>query len=211
VVVVVIIDDKLKGKSMSSFVEQSESITELSKALCKCQSDLKPVTKKAVNPFYGSKYADLSTVIEAVRRPLSDNGLSVVQFPVSNGVTTILLHTSGEWMRGFCPMPSLKEGPQARGSSISYARRYSLMSVLGLPADDDDGNIAMETTDVSGNNDKNLYERAVFLADQITNPEKKKTALDYVKTNSGNYGLLKTCISRLEKAAKLQEENTNVK
>jgi hypothetical protein len=122
---------------------KSGTIAELAKALCKAQSIIQNAKKDSQNPFYKSNYADLSSVWEVARKPLTDNGLSVSQLPGGcDGnkikVRTILMHTSGEWLCSEFEMPFLKADPQAVGSAITYARRYALAAIVGIVADDDD-------------------------------------------------------------------------
>ena len=129
-------------------MEQSDKIDELAKALNKVQANkLFALTDKS-NPFFKSKYADLSSVWEAVRDPLLENGLSVAQtFAQSDtgsiNIVTTLLHESGQWIRGCLTMPILKQDPQAAGSSITYGRRYALSAMLGICPEDDDGEKGM--------------------------------------------------------------------
>jgi hypothetical protein len=123
---------------------QSESIGKLGEALCKAQSIMMAAVKDSVNPFYKSKYADLSSVWEAVREPLTKNGLSVVQQTISNGdqvgIATILIHTSGEWIKSEIFAKPVKPDPQGIGSCLTYLRRYSLSAMVGVCPEDDDGN-----------------------------------------------------------------------
>ena len=83
-------------------MNKSESITELAKALCKAQGAMGGAHKGANNPFFKSKYADLSAVIQAIKEPFASNGLSYVQFPIESGgrvgIETILMHESGEFL-----------------------------------------------------------------------------------------------------------------
>lgn len=136
----------------------SESIKSIASALVKFQSEVEAIRKKATNPFYRSKYATLSDIFEAIRQPLSDNGLAVSQFPAGDDqLTTILMHNSGEYMLTTVTIRPVKNDPQALGSAITYMRRYALVSVLGLSIDDDDdGNKAsgkdVQTTAAFGNN-----------------------------------------------------------
>ena len=125
-------------------MNKSESITELAKALVKFHSVMGKVSKDANNPFYKNKYASLSNIIEAVNKPLNDNGLSVVQMPCNEGLTTMLIHESGEWISSTSSTPVKDEtDPQKLGSAITYARRYALGAILSLNIDeDDDGQIA---------------------------------------------------------------------
>lgn len=120
-------------------MNKSESITELSKALVKFHSVMGKVSKDAKNPFYKNKYASLSNIIEAVNKPLNDNGLSVVQMPCNEGLTTMLVHESGEWISSTSSTPVKDEtDPQKLGSAITYARRYALGAILSLNIDEDD-------------------------------------------------------------------------
>lgn len=120
-------------------MEKSESIKELATALCKFQGAVEKVRKSETNPFFKSKYADLSSILDVIRNPLSENGLSFVQFPKDkNGLETMLMHTSGEWMSATYEMTPTKNDPQGLGSVITYQRRYALGAVLGLNIDDDD-------------------------------------------------------------------------
>ena len=100
--------------------------------------------KESVNPHFKSKYADLSSVIDACRKPLGDNGLAFVQLVSTDKsgviVTTRLLHSSGESIEASCWLPVVQQTPQAYGSAITYGRRYSLAAMVGVAAEDDDGN-----------------------------------------------------------------------
>jgi hypothetical protein len=103
--------------------------------------------KDSANPFFKSSYADLTSVIKAIKQPFADNGLSYTQFPVSNengvGVSTRLMHISGQWLEMEYTLPTVKKDPQASGSAITYARRYALQSIAGIPTADDDAESAM--------------------------------------------------------------------
>jgi len=131
-------------------MKQSESITELAIALCLAQAEMGGAVKDSKNPFFKSSYADLTSVIKAIKEPFANHGLSFVQLPVSNdafiGVTTMLLHKSGEWLQSEYMLPMTKRDPQAAGSAITYARRYALQSLAGIPSVDDDGESSMLRT-----------------------------------------------------------------
>lgn len=123
-------------------MNKSESIKEIATALCNFQSVVGKIKKSETNPFFKNKYADLSSILDVIRQPLSDNGLSVCQFPIGNcELETILLHISGEWMSATYEMKPTKNDPQGAGSVITYQRRYALGAILCLNIDhDDDGN-----------------------------------------------------------------------
>ena len=125
-------------------MERSDSIKEIASALNKAQADMTGAKKAKDNPFFKSKYADLGAVINALKTPFADNGLSFSQFPMSEdgkaGVETMLMHVSGEWFLSRLLLPIKKNDPQGVGDAVTYARRYSLQSMAGIPAEDDDGN-----------------------------------------------------------------------
>jgi hypothetical protein len=122
-------------------------LTKLAPALVALQADLKPVAKTATNPFFKSKYAPLTEVMESVQPLLAKHKLAVSQFVThlngASALRTILIHESGQLLQDIQPLLLVKQDPQGQGSAITYARRYGLMAVLGLVADeDDDGNAA---------------------------------------------------------------------
>ena len=131
--------------------KQTESIAKLTEALVKAQAVMETASKDADNPFFKSKYTTLAGCWDVARKPLSDNGLAVIQtttFEEGNSVIveTTLSHVSGEWVRGSLKMPLVKLDPQAVGSAITYARRYALSAMVGIVSDDDDGESAMGHT-----------------------------------------------------------------
>lgn len=132
-------------------MQKSDSINELAKALVKVQRALKPAVKESDNPFFKSKYADLTAVWEACYLPLADNGLALVQVgePTIEGdkvhLTSMLIHESGQWIAGTFSAPYVKQDAQAVGSCITYLRRYSLAAMVGVRTEDDDGAAASGT------------------------------------------------------------------
>ena len=127
-------------------MNHSESIKELATALAKAQAEIKGAIKDSENPFYKSKYADLSAVWDACRGPLSANGLSVVQGgTVLDGnayLETLLVHSSGEWLSAIQPMHPAKDDPQGWVACTTYMRRAGLAAIAGVSPEDDDGNEA---------------------------------------------------------------------
>jgi hypothetical protein len=109
--------------------------------------------------MFKSKYASLEAVIDAVRQPLLDAGLLLLQPTFDNGdrpekgaprcacIKTVIIHAeSGESMEVITTIPVSKSDAQGYGSALTYARRYALMGILGLAPEDDDGNTAVKTT-----------------------------------------------------------------
>jgi hypothetical protein len=129
-------------------VQHSEALDQLAAAMAKVQAALKPALKDSQNPFFKSSYADLSSVWEAAKEPLNKNGLSVIQgFGQNSGdgfLWTMLLHQSGQWIMGECPLILVKRDPQGVGSAGTYARRYGLAAILGITQTDDDGESAVD-------------------------------------------------------------------
>jgi hypothetical protein len=130
-------------------MKQSDSITDLASALCLAQAEMGGAIKDSNNPFFKSSYADLTSVIKVIKEPFARHGLSFVQLPVTSeggrgvGVVTMLMHNSGQWLQSEYLLPMDKVTPQGAGSCISYARRYALQSLAGIPAIDDDSEMAM--------------------------------------------------------------------
>lgn len=139
-------------------MNKSESIGEIAKALVKFNSTVGRIAKDADNPFFKNQYATLDTIIDEVRPLLSENGLSLMQIPSGDGTNvilkTMLIHESGEWMESDeLIMKPAKNDPQGVGSTISYARRYSLLAFLSLnTGEDDDGNAGSQQPYNSQNN-----------------------------------------------------------
>ena len=127
-------------------MEKSETIIEISKALFEFQSKAHKIIKKANNPFFNSKYADLPSILDEISEPLKECGLVLSQHPDGDGLTTLLIHAkSGEYFMSNGTMKPVKNDPQALGSAITYQRRYAICSILGLNVDkDDDGNEASQ-------------------------------------------------------------------
>jgi hypothetical protein len=128
-------------------MNQSEQINELAAALAKAQSQIEGAKKDKKNPHFKNDYADLSSVWDACREALTGNGLSVAQSAESSGdggygVTTMLLHISGQWLTGTLYLRPTKDDPQGAGSALTYARRYGLAAMVGVAPADDDGNAA---------------------------------------------------------------------
>jgi hypothetical protein len=130
-------------------MNKSETIGKLAVSLVKAQASMGRAIKDSNNPFFKSKYADLTEVIETVKKPLNDNGITFLQIVEVDEqgrqvVETTLLHESGEFISGKTLVVTAKQNdPQALGSAITYAKRYGLQAICGLPTDDDDGEAAM--------------------------------------------------------------------
>jgi hypothetical protein len=127
-------------------MEKSANISNLTKALAQFHALVGKIGKDAKNPFFKSNYASLPHILTEVSDPLQQSGLVITQFPDGDALTTMLIHAeSGEYISASYIMPVAKANdPQALGSAISYARRYSVSSILSLKIDDDDAEGAMK-------------------------------------------------------------------
>jgi len=128
--------------------ERSEEIDEITKALAKVQGALEGANKDAKVGYDTKKggavkfkYADLKSVWEVLRKPLSENALAVFQTINAGYLSTTLAHESGQWFRSSYKLPAYST-MQALGSLITYMRRYQLQSLTGVYGEDDDGQAA---------------------------------------------------------------------
>jgi hypothetical protein len=170
-------------------------LTKLAPALVALQADLKPVAKTATNPFFKSKYAPLTEVMESIQPLLAKHKLAVSQFVThlngASALRTILIHESGQLLQDIQPLLLVKQDPQGQGSAITYARRYGVMAVLGLVADeDDDGNAASTPAPKNDEPIQDVLNRAkgkindALEAHSLTAPVQKKAFITRVLGHS---------------------------
>lgn len=149
-------------------MDRSNEIDKVSAAIVAAQSRLENLVKTENNPFYKSKYVPLDEALNVVRPVLAEHKLAIVQFPIGGtttvlaaevppggpggdvaiseiGVETVIIHESGQFVSQRFLLPITKIDPQGGGAAVSYARRYALLSVLNLGAEDDDGNSVSKT------------------------------------------------------------------
>lgn len=124
-------------------MEHSDSLAKIATALVNVQASVKTALKDSLNPHYKSKYADLGAIWDACRAQLGESGIAVIQMPTAAdaghvGLSTMLLHNSGEWIKDRVTVRCPKDDPQGAGSALTYLRRYALAAALGIVADEDD-------------------------------------------------------------------------
>lgn len=164
-------------------METSPEIKNLAKALSDFQASGVVVTKDGVNPHFKSTFATLPNVIETTREPLQKHGLSFAQFPDGDGLATIVMHTSGEWIKATAKLTIEKPTPQAHQSAITYMRRNALLAVLGLPAEDDDGEEASKPAQAikggiirnAPKTDPSIYAQKKVIKDLLTELKEEPT------------------------------------
>ena len=129
----------------------SDTIGKLAGALAKAQSAMNMVEGKSTNPFFNSKYASLAAVLEVAMPALNANEIALVQGnrwdDHNNGfyITSMLMHSSGEWIKSEIRMPIAKKDAHGIGAATTYGRRYLLSAMVGIAQADDDGNGAIKT------------------------------------------------------------------
>jgi len=152
----------------------------LKDALCEFKKKKITIVKGKENPFFKSKYADLPEILQAVEGGLAELGIIISS---SSGFTengwelkTILTHKlSDEIVESSFPLFGSK--PQEFGSSITYARRYNMQSLLNLAAEDDDGSASNTAKPMS--RDDEIKKKANSIAKQLKESETIEV-LDYV-------------------------------
>lgn len=170
---------------------KSESIQALAKALVTFHVKVDKVNKDSNNPFFKSKYASLSNILDVIDTPLNECGLSILQMPSGeHELTTILLHESGEYIGDTYRMTPTKNDPQGLGSAITYQRRYALGAILSLNIDeDDDGNEASKPSEKKPDDGKPWLNK--------DNPDFQR-AIEHVKKGGA--------ISKIEEKYKISKE-----
>ena len=119
------------------------------KKLFEAKKEIGKISKDSKNPFFKSNYLSLNGLIEAVETVLEEHDLLLLQPIMDNKVRSIIVDTNNDDCKldnvfSEMTLPNITD-PQKLGSAITYYRRYTLQSLLGLQAEDDDGNKATKT------------------------------------------------------------------
>lgn len=160
-------------------MKTSESISKIAVALLAAQKGITFASKDATNPHFKNKYADLGSVVDAVKPALNEAGIVFIQTasPSDDGklhLATRLMHESGEWIEDTLVMPLPKPDPQGFGSAMTYARRYALAAITGVYQDDDDGNAGSRPsgmTQPADDNPASVSDVQIAIQDAKTVPE----------------------------------------
>ena len=180
-------------KSLKKAPEPTKSteLKELFTALAKAQGEMKAAPPSSENSYYKSKYADLNELMRTSRPALSKNGLSIIQqiLPNEDGqniLHTLLCHSSGEWISTQMKILPPKSDIQSMGSYITYLRRYSYASLVGITTadEDDDGEIAVAT-------ERKLYAKGTALNLKYNPKENKYETITKEQLSELEYELAK--------------------
>lgn len=171
--------------------EMSEKYDIVLSKLMKAKQAIGTVKKDSKNPFHKSNYASLNAYIDASEEHLLKNGLILLQ--AGNGtfsepmiVATLIHPESGQWLKSYLPILNPKQDSQGLGASVTYMRRYSIATLLGLVSEDDDGETAVgrgkykKTPDASS---PTLQQVLDMFA-----KEDKSLVLEYMKTVMKHFG-----------------------
>jgi len=183
--------ESLKSLKKAPEPTKSTELKELFTALAKAQGEMKSAQLSSENPYFKSKYADLNELIKTSRPALSKNGLSVIQqiLPNEDGqniLHTLLCHSSGEWISTQMKILPPKSDIQSMGSYITYLRRYSYASLVGITTadEDDDGEIAVAT-------ERKLYAKGTALNLKYNPKENKYETITKEQLSELEYELAK--------------------
>lgn len=157
----------------------SENIDELATALAAAQMEMETAKKESDNPFFKSKYSDLASVFKELQKVLPKHGIAITQIPYSaNGtdtLITLMMHKSGQWLKGKMDLRPVKTDPQGVGSAMTYNRRYSVSAMAGIASEvDDDGEGAMGRENESKNKKSSQKSKASSGKKQPTLAKLKK-------------------------------------
>src|ERR1700754_1859363 len=175
----------------------SPEIGKLLEALAKAQAIMRGAVEDRSNPFFKSSYADLTSVWEACREPLTTNGLSIIQtIQVLNGtnyLVSILGHLSGQWIKSVLPINPSKPDIQALGSAITYCRRYALSALVGVCPTEVDGEQAMPK-ERNGEQKKKKDEAPIAITFELPADVFQKSLEIYIKESAEVSGTTRNAI-----------------
>lgn len=209
------ITDRMALLEAHPMVEIPPKLDELYKALALAQGDIQAAEAKSEADMgtYQYRYADLAACLEVIRKPLAENGLCLIQIPSINGtevkIETVLGHESGQSISCEMTMQSEKGSPQAIGATMTYLRRYSLCSLIGVAQFDDDAASATKGPDeydrltprdideLLQKADELFAEKADFVLEQMTTLVFNVKHLADIPQDQ-----LKTALNRLQNTAK---------
>lgn len=150
------------------------------KKLFEAKKEIGKISKDSTNPFFKSSYLSLNGLLDAVEEVLTKHNLVLLQ-PLNDGYVSTQIHCieTEQMVNSAIELPNIQD-PQKLGSAITYYRRYTLQSLLGLQAEDDDGNSASKQAKKASElipTPKRLTTEQVAVISTSTNLESLNTAL----------------------------------
>ena len=167
------------------------------------KSEIGTLTKKSDNPFYKSKYLELSDLLEAVEPLLHSNGLVLMQPIVNNEQRSEIYDVeTGEVVISSIALPPIQD-PQKLGSCVTYFRRYTLQSLLSLQAVDDDANITVNKIQLSNIGKGEIKKKPTMTDKQFQDAIDKFSKGDITKEQLMSLKTLRTLNETQEKSLML--------
>jgi hypothetical protein len=143
---------------------------EFLKALAELQDSISAIVKNADNPYFKSKYTDLNAIFDEIKPKIREKGFILIQTVNHDILHTELVHMeSGEKITSDMQLLTADPNMQQLGSAITYARRYSILPLLNIECEDDDGNKAVGNEVKKDELPEDVNEIATFLTRQ-SNP-----------------------------------------
>ena len=181
-------------------MQTSESISNLAKSLILFHMKVDSIKKDAKNPFFKSKYASLSSIQDAITIPLAESGITITQLPDGeHGLTSILMHESGEFIMSTYQMKPVKNDPHGLGSVLTYMRRYSLLAILNLNVFDESDDDANRGTIVTKEELKWLYKDTPDFLNVVKYMKGEEADINKVKAKFKLHKETETYLSNLKK------------
>ena len=202
-------------------MKTSPDIKDISSSLIKARASMTGAKRNSRNKFFDRTYSDLESVMTAISKPFADNNLGFVQGAEANGdrvsVSTRIIHTSGQWIESSTELPPFKGDVQGWGSAFTYAKRYGLQSLVGIPSVDDDGHEAVKQS-INLKNKENIKKNIEKKITKITKEQvaELSTLIGSTQTDlnrffsffSGNTGFKITELSELPAEFYLRAKKT---
>lgn len=169
------------------------------KKLLEAKKQIGKISKDSTNPFFKSKYFDINALLEHVEPILQEHDLTLLQ-PIVNGCvrTEIFDIESSERVHSEMTLPNIQD-PQKIGSAITYYRRYTLQSLLGLQAEDDDGNSASKQVNKPVEKPKRLTPKQLASIPTSKQLDSLKTVLKTYSLSDNEKKIVSNRIKILEK------------
>lgn len=204
-----IVSDRPTPMSATCTAELGELFT----ALAKAQGELGPALTNKFNEFFKHGYADLGACLNAMRQPLSKNGLALIQIPmpVNNkfvSLKTVLGHTSGQFITSTFGVMMAKDTPQEFGLVLTYLRRYAACAMVGVAQEDNDADTQREVSEIQ-------IDALMQLADELFGKDANKQLArvarlfnvnDITGLLSGNYDAAVNNLNQIARAEKKKAE-----
>jgi hypothetical protein len=174
-------------------LQHSQELDKIAPALSALQGELPHVGKDSKG--YGYNYADLASTLDVLKPLLVKHGFSITQFGSGNSLVTMLIHNSGQFIKGVMELIDFEmkgtNAAQNRGAVISYFRRYAVQAIVGMASEDSDATTktaantkAQANLDKADHSVKAQQQQAVFAQASLTSLQAKQPASEKAQATS---------------------------